>query len=281
MILNQSNFEYKGRELISRVTVTAPFRKEGIFENEGCFLYFKEAGFKMQSSTLKDMPIKSKEAVLLRCGTYYFDLLNSVDSDTVDVLAIHLVPEQLKAIYGDELPAIIEKSKTAKQSKVVASENIIARFIESLEFYFENPDLVSEDILELKVKELILLLIQTKNIDSIVDLISDLYAPKTAQLRKVIDTHLFSNFSADELAKMSNLSLSSFKREFKKVYNDSPQNYINTKRIEKAQILLKSTALSVSDIAYDIGFNDPQYFTRLFTKHTGITPSEFRNQNSN
>lgn len=48
MIVNQQNFEYKGRTLITRATIEAPYRMEGIFEDEGCFLYFEDAGIKMQ-----------------------------------------------------------------------------------------------------------------------------------------------------------------------------------------------------------------------------------------
>lgn len=275
-MIKQQHFEYRGRVLITRATVKAPYRMEGIFEDEGCFMYFQESNVKMQALDVKDATINRKEAVLLRCGAYYFDFLKALKGESAEVFAVHLFPEVLKSIYADELPSLIEKSKTSKRSKIVASVDVISKFIDSLAFYFENPSLVSEDILELKVKELILLLIQTKNVDSIIELISSLYAPRTTQLKKVIDTHLYSNMSVDELAKLSNLSLSSFKREFKKTYSDSPQSYINAKKLEKAQALLQNTQLAISEIAFDIGFNDPQYFTRLFTKHIGVTPSDFR-----
>lgn len=252
---------------------------EGVFEDEGCFLYFRESGFKMQSAAEKNVPIQSNEAVLLRCGTYFFDLLSTIESKTVDVFAVHLFPDVLKKIYANELPAVIANSKTTQRSKIVASKNVIAKFIESLGFYFENPALVTDQILELKIKELILLLIQTKNVDSIAALIASLYAPRTVQLRKVIEMHLFSNMSINELAKLCNLSLSSFKREFKKTYSDSPQSYINSKRLEKAQHLLRNTQMSIGEIAFDTGFNDPQYFTRLFTRNLGISPSDFRAKN--
>lgn len=279
-MITKQNFKYQGRVLITRAIVEAPYRMEGIFENEGCFMYFQKANVKMQSLDLKDVPIHKKEAVLLRCGAYYFDFLNDLVGENAEVYAIHLFPEILKNIYADELPLLIEKSKTSKRSKIVASVDVISNFIDSLSFYFENPSLVSEDILELKVKELILLLIQTKNVDSVIELISNLYAPRTTQIKKVIDTHMYSNLSIDDLAKLSNLSLSSFKREFKSIYNNSPQSYINTKKLEKAQALLQNTNLAIGEIAFDIGFNDPQYFTRLFTKNIGITPSDFRSQNS-
>jgi len=279
-MITKQNFKYQGRVLITRAIVEAPYRMEGIFENEGCFMYFQKANVKMQSLDLKDVPIHKKEAVLLRCGAYYFDFLNDLVGENAEVYAIHLFPEILKNIYADELPLLIEKSKTSKRSKIVASVDVISKFIDSLSFYFENPSLVSEDILELKVKELILLLIQTKNVDSVIELISNLYAPRTTQIKKVIDTHMYSNLSIDDLAKLSNLSLSSFKREFKRIYDNSPQSYINTKKLEKAQALLQNTNLAIGEIAFDIGFNDPQYFTRLFTKNIGITPSDFRSQNS-
>ncbi|CAN0605842.1 unnamed protein product, partial [Ectocarpus sp. 12 AP-2014] len=142
----------------------------------------------------------------------------------------------------------------------------------------DNPSLVNNDLLELKVKELLLLLIQTSYIDSVQELITDLYSTKTIKLNEVVALHTFSNLSVNELAKLCNMSLSSFKRAFKTFFNDSPNNYINTKKIEKAKELLQVSELNISDIAYEIGFNDPQYFTRLFKKRIGLSPSEFRSQ---
>jgi AraC-like DNA-binding protein len=158
----------------------------------------------------------------------------------------------------------------------VASQDIISRFIDSLDFYFSNPTLVNNDLIELKIKELILLLVQTKNITSILELVADLYSAKSVHLKNIIELHLYSNLSIEELAKLSNLSISSFKRQFKKEFNDSPNNYIITKKIEKAKELLSITDIPISEIAYEIGFNDPLYFTRLFKNKTGTSPTSYR-----
>lgn len=85
--------------------------------------------------------------------------------------------------------------------------------------------------------------------------------------------------SIEELAKISQLSLFSFKREFKKEFYDSPKNYINTLRIKKAKELLQLSKMSISEIAYEVGFNDPLYFTRLFKKKVGTSPTSFRSIN--
>ena len=204
------------------------------------------------------------------------DLLQQKEGETVEVIIVHLYPEILKKLYIGELPTLIEKSSYSKQSQVVASQDIISRFIDSLDFYFSNPTLVNNDLIELKIKELILLLVQTKNITSILELVADLYSAKSVHLKNIIELHLYSNLSIEELAKLSNLSISSFKRQFKKEFNDSPNNYIITKKIEKAKELLSITDIPISEIAYEIGFNDPLYFTRLFKNKTGTSPTSYR-----
>lgn len=66
---------------------------------------------------------------------------------------------------------------------------------------------------------------------------------------------------------------------FKNATSQSPSEYINHYRIEKALTLLNNTDISVTEIAMNVGFNDPNYFTRTFKKYTGKTPSEYRMNN--
>lgn len=279
MVLNRQTFKYQGKKLIEKVRFKPPLKLEQLFEEEGCFLYFKGEGAHLLSSNDK-REMNTHEAVLIRCGRYFVDYIEKVEQDYIEVIAIHLYPDVLKKLYITELPALIEKRNYNKKSQILAPSDIISRFIDSLEFYFENPVLVNSDILELKIKELILLLIQSKNVDSILELITDLYSAKTVTLKKVIELHLYSNLSIEELARLSNLSLTSFKREFKKEFNDSPANYINAKKLQKARELLSITDMSISEIAYETGFNDPLYFSRIFKKKTGISPSSFRENSS-
>ncbi|OUS01041.1 AraC family transcriptional regulator [Flavobacteriales bacterium 33_180_T64] len=277
MILERHTFEYQDKVLIEKVKIGTPFMYEAIFQNRGCFIYFKEKGPKLYSA-MENIQINGQEAVLLNCGNHFLELLKESENEQVEVIIFHLIPEMLKKLYIKELPKILVKHNTSKPSQVVASNDIITKFIDSLEFYFQNPSLVNNDLLELKIKELILLLIQSKNVASVLELINNLYSTKAVQVKEIIKLHLHSNLTLEELAKLCHLSLSSFKREFKKEFNDSPTNYIISKKLEKAKELLLMTDLSISEIAYEVGFNDPQYFTRIFKKRGGISPSSFRNK---
>jgi len=275
MILKRQTFEHQNRILIEKVTIIPPYRYEGIFQNEGCFIYIAGANSKFHSSDQIEVT-KSEEAVLLKCGTYFVDWLRKSETDKVEVIAIHLYPDLLNKLYQREFPELINQQVKGSKIQKIIPKNTISKFIENLEFYFQNPTLVNDYLLELKIKELILLLIQTKSAEPILQLLSDLFTPRIVNIKETVNLHLFSNLSVEELAKLCNLSLSSFKREFKKIFNDTPSNFINTERLKKAVELLKVSDFTISDIAYDTGFNDPSYFARLFKDKIGISPSTFQ-----
>jgi len=277
MIVARRTFNYQEQVLIEKMTIKPPFHYEAIFQDRGCFIYFKETGPRLVSSDYNKQ-LQGNEAVLLKCGSHFVDLLKDTDEHKVEVLVVHFFPEILKKLYANELPKIISKQKNRNSSDVVVSSDVLSKFIDSLDFYFQNPTLVNNDLLELKIKELVLLLIQSKNIDSISELIADLYSSNSISVKEVVELHLFSNLKIEQLAKLSNQSLSSFKRSFKKVYNNSPTKYINDRRLEKAKKLLKLTKMSIGDIAFEVGFQDALYFTRLFKTKTGIPPSKYRSE---
>lgn len=78
---------------------------------------------------------------------------------------------------------------------------------------------------------------------------------------------------------LAHLSQHYFSDLIKKETGRKPKDHINDFVIEKAKNQLLSTEKSVSEIAYDLGFNYPHYFTRLFKNKTGATPLEYRNLN--
>ncbi len=101
-------------------------------------------------------------------------------------------------------------------------------------------------------------------------------SPET-RLKKFIEDNYFRELHMKELAQQFGYSHSTMFNAFKKAYNISPLEYLLTLRIEKSKQLLsnKLNDLSIGEIARIVGFNDPLYFSRVFHKKTGITPSLF------
>lgn len=84
--------------------------------------------------------------------------------------------------------------------------------------------------------------------------------------------------SIEEYAESQHMSVSWFIRNFKEYTQATPAQYILSLRITNAQSLLESTSYNVTEIAEIIGYDNPLYFSRLFKKQIGVSPSEFRKQ---
>ena len=93
-----------------------------------------------------------------------------------------------------------------------------------------------------------------------------------------IKKHYNENLSINGLAELYNMSPNYFSSVFKKELNRSAVNYITEVRMEKAREYLKDTGLSVIEIAESVGYEDSQYFFRVFKKTTGVTPLQYRQQ---
>lgn len=91
-----------------------------------------------------------------------------------------------------------------------------------------------------------------------------------------IDNHLYQNIHVSDLAEQMCLSSDHFTRIFKQISGMSPIQYIQAKRIERAQTLLLASRLSIKEIAETVGIPNLSQFSKLFTKETGHSPREYR-----
>lgn len=88
--------------------------------------------------------------------------------------------------------------------------------------------------------------------------------------------HYNENISIDEYAENNHVSISWFIRNFKQYTGSTPMQYILAKRIYNAEILLQNPAYNVTEISQIVGYDNPLYFSRIFKKAKGLSPSEYR-----
>ena len=93
-----------------------------------------------------------------------------------------------------------------------------------------------------------------------------------------IEQHFYQPITLEDLATLSYMSVTNFRREWKKLYSEAPLQYRDTIRLYYAKEYLISGYYTVSEIAQKCGFEDVSYFVRFFKKQTGITPGEFKKQ---
>ena len=126
MTLAHPKFKYQDQFIIEKMKIRAPYQYEAMFQNTGCFIYFKGDRPTILTSEM-NMTLKSNEAILLKCGTHFIDILKKTDNEEVEVIAVHLFPEILKKLYVGKLPAIIEQQTKNRSSQVGTQKPIHMR----------------------------------------------------------------------------------------------------------------------------------------------------------
>ncbi len=93
-----------------------------------------------------------------------------------------------------------------------------------------------------------------------------------------LENHYIEDVAVDELAKMCNLSESSFRRYFKRYKNMSPVTYRNYLRMKKARDIISSGEYTLAEVAAEVGVPDVCYFQRLFKKAFGVSPGSIKEE---
>jgi AraC family L-rhamnose operon transcriptional activator RhaR/AraC family L-rhamnose operon regulatory protein RhaS len=91
-----------------------------------------------------------------------------------------------------------------------------------------------------------------------------------------LERNIHREVNLEELAKMAHMSQRSFLRVFQSATGTSPLAWVIEQRINRACSLLRHTERRITEIAFDVGFNDSNYFTRQFRKINGLSPRDYR-----
>ena len=107
------------------------------------------------------------------------------------------------------------------------------------------------------------------------------YSERITEIIQYIDDNLFDTLDLEDLADKCNLSVSRFKHLFKEETGIPPAEYIIRKKVEKAQELIEKQEQSIKDIAYDLGFSSPAYFSTVFKQYNGYSPTSLKVKKKN
>lgn len=100
--------------------------------------------------------------------------------------------------------------------------------------------------------------------------------PRVARAIEHVEQHLDKTLSTQCLAGISGLSVSRFSWTFRQMMGQTPQQYIECQRMDRARRLLQIEGIGIKEIAASVGFPDPFYFSQRFRRHVGTSPREYR-----
>ena len=139
-----------------------------------------------------------------------------------------------------------------------------------------STSITKDALADLTLQELLIRIIQTQNTKAIdEDLFVDPKNPMT-HVVEFIRLNLKENISMKHLIEKSCMSTASFYRLFKRELGMSPIEFVINEKIRCAKKLLKNPTIQINEVCYLSGFEDSNYFIRLFKKHEGITPKQYQ-----
>lgn len=202
---------------------------------------------------------------------YYIHIYESQTSSQ-HVLEDYLYPVQIKATQLDFLLvkqlARINPGRELKQYDPLIYDNT-PYLIESINLHSQNSKYAILETKGILSQILAHFLRYSTNKYEITD-------NRILKVLRYIRKHINENITMEEMTNLCYLSKDHFIRLFKKEMGITPIQYINRKKIEKAQLMLITNNQSIKDIAYALSFQNVYYFNRLFKKITGTTPMEYR-----
>ena len=96
-------------------------------------------------------------------------------------------------------------------------------------------------------------------------------------LLSTVEDHISdAKFSVTQLGSAMNMSVSQLNRKLKAIIDQSPQKFIRSIRMQRALEMLKKNSGNISEISWEVGFEDPGYFSRVFKSHFGYSPSDVK-----
>jgi AraC-like DNA-binding protein len=139
-----------------------------------------------------------------------------------------------------------------------------------------STSITKDALADLTLQELLVRIIQTQTAKSIDD---GLFADPNTPITQVLDyirLNLRENITLKNLSEKACMSTTSFYRFFKRELGMSPIEFVISEKLRCAKQLLKNPTIQINEVCYLSGFEDSNYFIRLFKKHEGITPKQYQ-----
>lgn len=195
------------------------------------------------------------------------------DGQPHKTVVMHLSVDRLREFYTSRNV----KSGALKAAKIYSFNNhpLLESCLASLIPYFDMKD-IPADIASLKIMEAISIL---RTLDKEIDtVLANFEEPGKIDLVDYMEKNFMFNLPMEKFGYLTGRSLTTFKRDFKKAFNTTPQRWLTRKRLELAHYQFVEKKRKPIDVCYETGFENLSHFSFAFKKQFGYAPTELLGQ---
>ncbi|MFT3920464.1 helix-turn-helix domain-containing protein [Cloacibacterium sp.] len=192
-------------------------------------------------------------------------------------VVMHLSINRLRKFYAD----LNVKIKVLATQKIRSFEKhpLLESCLASLIPYFDVQEKFPENIASLKITEAISVL---RTIDKGIDnILANFEEPHKIDLAGFMEKNFMFNMPLEKFGYLTGRSLTTFKRDFQRIYDKTPQRWLTQKRLELAHYQLAEKNKKPVEVYLETGFENLSHFSYAFKKYFGLTPTELTDRKIN
>ncbi|WP_152425138.1 helix-turn-helix domain-containing protein [Nafulsella turpanensis] len=153
---------------------------------------------------------------------------------------------------------------------------VLASYYQSVLSYFQESVTPAECLLQMKFEELIINSVYFHQNSPLSHYFKQLCTEARISLSSTLQTNFSYHLPLEEFAWLSGRSLSTFERDFVKLYRIPPGKWLTKKRLEHGKYLLETTGKDINEIAFGSGFENTSHFIRIFKEKFGFSPRKYK-----
>ena len=270
--LSFNRFEYRDTVCLE---YTCPIDAEqiGIFSKND-YLVHVLSGKKTYKTLNGEWTLVPGQTLYLKKGA---EVIHQYFDDEYCMLGFFLSDELIRETYQEvkgKMALRYAKELDDFEVAEVDSSSFLEGYFYSMLNYFRDIDRPPDHIMVLKLKELLITLMNsdpmlTTYFHSMID-------SSRPSLHTIMEKNFCFNLKLGDYAELSHRSLSTFKRDFQETFKESPGKWLLKRRAHHAAHLMVNSDMSISEMAFDSGFENLSHFSRAFKKILGTSPSEYK-----
>lgn len=156
----------------------------------------------------------------------------------------------------------------------IEQNDLIQGFLGSLAPYYASGGKIDESFSNIKREELMLILLKSN--PELENIFFDFGIPEKVNLEEFMNRNYKFNVSIERFAYLTGRSLSAFKKDFEKVFQETPSRWLIQKRLDEAYFQINMEGKKPIEIYLDLGFEDLSHFSFAFKKKFGVAPSKIQ-----
>lgn len=271
--MKNPNVIYKGRIFLTCIMDKQFTRENFSPQHIVAFIYSGELTLSYGKNTLT---FSAGDTILVPKNQLSRSIKKPVNGQPFKCVSMFLPDEQLRKFYLDR-PVLETWAENILKQRPIKAHSLLESFFESLLSYFDMQDELPEELVTIKIQEL-LTIIDTvdKRASSILGTFNEI---GKIDLEKYMEEHFMYNLPLERFAFLTGRSLTTFKSDFKKIFKSTPGKWLTKKRLNLAHYKLTAEKQKINDVYHSVGFENLSHFSFAFKKAFGYSPSRIKSNN--